>query len=660
MTGPNFKHRGGALCLDYLSSDEESHRNQSDREVGDSNIEWGTSGSSPIFPDRQRNEESDNIAGRLRSVRRQGAIHEGGMSRAAESERTRGSRGARGVFGGSGIIQDHGESPKSSFSGEQCEGQGKSALEALAEAPLASVQDILRRQEAVLSRRSFPLGRSPQGAWKKMRAHVRENDAAGGREMAIEDCWNLCLSRLDEDFFTGADARMEETGRVRKGETAYLGLPIDESNSEDMSHIYAVRYEAKRTLGQPAGSYNQFRTAIGQLARLHITLSSRGPSLAKNLWKEGHLFRAATDLNAVRALIGHFQIRGSASTVAAKSMHLKTLADFAAAHFTGRNEMLKGKAMTTGEYLLTVAGAQKKEARRAAAQRRSTGDRLSRGVMLLPEDFRSSLRRAKSELKGILASFRRERREKGEQGARQFLQERSSVVQKWSLNFLVALLIGGGGQRPQVYSQMQLPDAQELVSMKRQAERDGFFEIRAVIEKTTRSFDLPNIVLPSPLLPFVCFQVQHIRPLIVRKTGVDETRTEIKTLLVNTRTGLPLRTEQIQSSLRRFLTRIDPELALVTPMSIRASYATMMVQAFREKKLFRGKSEREFLEFLAKSMNTSVEQLASVYAGCDTNDFRSCCRELSNILEQPGGTEGIESDGEEGGTQGSQLGWLGF
>ena len=43
-------------------------------------------------------------------------------------------------------------------------------------------------------------------------------------------------------------------------------------------------------------------------------------------------------------------------------------------------------------------------------------------------------------------------------------------------------------------------------------------------------------------------------------TGVDERRFEKKALLLNTRSGCLLRTEQIQSSLERFLTSVDPEL----------------------------------------------------------------------------------------------------
>ena len=88
-----------------------------------------------------------------------------------------------------------------------------------------------------------------------------------------------------------------------------------------------------------------------------------------------------------RALLGYFRIRGSHSTVAAKSMHLRTLAHYAAAYFSGRDERLKGMATTVVEFLLSEAASEKMEARRFARARKSTEERLMQGSMLLPVTF---------------------------------------------------------------------------------------------------------------------------------------------------------------------------------------------------------------------------------------------------------------------------------
>jgi hypothetical protein len=43
-------------------------------------------------------------------------------------------------------------------------------------------------------------------------------------------------------------------------------------------------------------------------------------------------------------------------------------------------------------------------------------------------------------------------------------------------------------------------------------------------------------------------------------------------------------------------------------------------------------SEQEFLEFLAKQMNTSVEKLATTYASCDVDAFEEVANEMMGLL----------------------------
>ena len=170
--------------------------------------------------------------------------------------------------------------------------------------------------------------------------------------------------------------------------------------------------------------------------------------------------------------------------------------------------------------------------------------------------------------------------------------------------------------------------------MQRSTERIGFFELRTVIEKTSRAFDMPNVVFSSTLLPFVDFHVQTLRPILIKKNRRKEGSLQEKTLLVDTRSGEPLISQQVARTFRGFLSRIDRELKKITPMALRGSYATMMLQAYRSRTVFKGKSKAKFLEFLAKSMNTSVEQLAVSYAGNDMSDFEYCALELTSFLAQ--------------------------
>jgi hypothetical protein len=56
-----------------------------------------------------------------------------------------------------------------------------------------------------------------------------------------------------------------------------------------------------------------------------------------------------------------------------------------------------------------------------------------------------------------------------------------------------------------------------------------------------------------------------------------------------------------------------PELASVTPMVIRASFATWQLRQYADPQCFVGISRDEFMEKLGKIMNTSPEMLRSTY-----------------------------------------------
>jgi hypothetical protein len=100
----------------------------------------------------------------------------------------------------------------------------------------------------------------------------------------------------------------------------------------------------------------------------------------------------------------------------------------------------------------------------------------------------------------------------------QKLALKKGLTEKWALNFLAALILSGGGQRPQVYAHLQLPHASELdqyandLSGKKQ-----YFSVRAGHEKTTRSIDLPKVLFPRMMHKFIQFHVLKLRPVILHE-----------------------------------------------------------------------------------------------------------------------------------------------
>jgi hypothetical protein len=119
------------------------------------------------------------------------------------------------------------------------------------------------------------------------------------------------------------------------------------------------------------------------------------------------------------------------------------------------------------------------------------------------------------------------------------------------------------------------------------------------------------------------------------------------TLLIHTHNGKPLSSSGVKRSPSRFLGEVDQELSGITPMAIRGSYASMMLQARRKKVIMVDMAEREFQEFLAKQMNTSCEHLAKTYASCDVDGFESVANEIMMMLssQTEDGTTGRLDDG---------------
>ena len=140
-----------------------------------------------------------------------------------------------------------------------------------------------------------------------------------------------------------------------------------------------------------------------------------------------------------------------------------------------------------------------------------------------------------------------------------------------------------------------------------------------------------------------------MRPAIISNSGIAEDGVLEKTLLVHSEKGQPLESWQVTRALRSFLQRHDKELTNVTSMTIRGSFATMMLGLYRSGKVLKNKTEEQFLELLAMQMNTSVEQLTRAYVSFGERDFRESARELALAMDQTSGGNYLEGADESGG-----------
>jgi len=77
-------------------------------------------------------------------------------------------------------------------------------------------------------------------------------------------------------------------------------------------------------------------------------------------------------------------------------------------------------------------------------------------------------------------------------------------------------------------------------------------------------------------------------------------------------------------------------------MTLRASFATEMLQRHRKGEILPGMDEDDFIEYLAKIMNTSSEQLKETYIASDGISFKVCAEIMCGLLERSNPNTGGE------------------
>jgi hypothetical protein len=198
---------------------------------------------------------------------------------------------------------------------------------------------------------------------------------------------------------------------------------------------------------------------------------------------------------------------------------------------------------------------------------------MERGSLLLPKDFRRCVNRATQALQGIIKTVQRMERKFGSESPslKARLESWKGIADKWNINFIGALVLSGGGQRPQVYAELELPQVSEIIQLADECglRQRKYFSLRTGPEKTTRSIDLPAVLFPHSVLPFVKFHIEVIRPLIVRRmiaVDHDEEHETLpaRTLLIHTKQGRSLESADITRTLGTFLGSVDAELAGLT------------------------------------------------------------------------------------------------
>lgn len=461
--------------------------------------------------------------------------------------------------------------------------------------------------------------------------------SASSLPMSISEAWNFYLETLPVDFFSSAEARFEVSDPLVKGRSGYAGLVLNPQNNNDMREMFNIRWKSKADLGQPLGTFEQFRIVVGQYSRFVV---AAGLCTANSLCERGCLYRVACSYSAIQAFIRHFDLRAAAGTVMNKAFHLHRLCAFADAYF-GRvhNAEKQGNIDVIAEYLQGAQKAFKTESRKMATLRKAEETRIGSGCYLTEQDIQLYGNKAIDILHDIVDQFREVHSEKGHGGVVEELASTKGLLNKWFINFVSALMLHGGGQRPQVYTILQAPKKIDLSVLRKSAKETTAFTIKVSCEKRLRAIDLPEVLFPRKVFKSLNFHVNYVLPALHMKLNIPEEDPRTRCLLLHTKRGEELESSNITRSIRTFLKAFDPELGNVTSMTLRASFATAMLEKHRRGESLAQLSEDEFIEYLAKIMNTSSEQLKETYIATSGKSYKICAEMMFSLLETGGCTE---------------------
>jgi len=271
---------------------------------------------------------------------------------------------------------------------------------------------------------------------------------------SFEDRWLLQLAKHSDDFFESEEARMEapvgivntSTGRQRK--KAYNGVGVDQTNNKDIAFVCKHLYTEK------SETYENFKIAVGQLARLAIATKCVDK---EGLWDSGEFFQVCSNRMLFELFIGHFDSESTGGTVMCKSLQLRNFVDQAMNYFAiakptdfsqeaqQKRSRYMAKMKGVYQYLQLKQREGKRRTRLDKAARKELEHKKKTGRALTKDDVIRFRRIVIESLGGILRTFKERCRERE---ARDFhakfavadLLKKKSLRQKWGLNMMMMFL----------------------------------------------------------------------------------------------------------------------------------------------------------------------------------------------------------------------------
>ena len=515
-----------------------------------------------------------------------------------------------------------------------------------------------------LRAKKAPSIRSAAGASlasRSFRKSVLENQDIR-RNMKEE--WETEYHSKEISFFNSPEARLEidqdvlrlATGQLRA--TSYLGVRVNEKNNSDILFIYETAYKSKeRNDRGKSQAYHQFLVCMGQIARAGAALQKLELT---EMWKKGEFFKIAGNSAFFRLFIDHFSSTSTPATVMCKEAQLIKFVSYALTYF-GLHPRFPGNAEKNNAFQMRMVGVlgflrqdrtvNKTSSRQIRQRTKEDWHRASVGKFVSEEMFDLMRQQAIGELRGLKNTFYSAFEDKGAQDLNtkravfsDKVLKNEKLLMKWNINFVALLLMFGNGQRNQVYTFLKCPSISDVLLFEREhGGSKASVPLKISIhedEKRVRDSRLPFIMLDPIVYPYIRLHALFVQPFLLEKHQIKSGTKDSEKLLLDTRSGKPFTSDNVRYTLSSWIRNIDNNVH-ITPMDLRASYATIMIRRHAQRSelsdkdyfAFQTMSEEEFITMLACVMNTGTEQLRQVYAASSHSNYADHVARVMNIVQ---------------------------
>jgi len=307
----------------------------------------------------------------------------------------------------------------------------------------------------------------------------------------------------------------------------------------------------------------------------------------------------------------------------------------------------------TGAHCCKMASTHKKMESARKSITKEVSHKASIGKLITENDFDEFREEAASSLNGIVKSVEAHfssrstvDRSSKRRAFNAFIESNGAMIRKWCINVLALLILYGNGQRNQVYRMLKSPTITELDAFE---ENEGGSSASVPFnmdlvgdegEKVPRDVKIPFIMFDPVVFPFIYFHVDYVRPYLVQ-VAEGKGNFVSNALLLDTRNGMPLSSDNVRFTFVSFVKHINPELHL-TPMDVRACYATYMTRRYVERNMegneercsFSSMNESTFFEMLSSVMNTSSDMLRNVYTAASHTSYAEQVADVLDIVSR--------------------------